>query len=1289
MAGSTAAVLGLLAAGWAGYGAWLAPTRILLVNALPAQAAEIALNNDSRHIRVVAASSESARRFADYDAVLLFGRGLYLDEEQLSELERAADGGTHLFTYVYRSGGLELVRHFDEEQQRTLNDYFRNPSGPNWRNLLRFVRAAATPRRLGDRSYEGPVETPHNTFYHREYGRYFATHDELKTFLTRKGLYHPDGDNVALISGVTFPVEGNRAHIDTLIDRLTRCGMNVWPIAASGAVRAEMLRRLNPDAIVYLPMGRLGDDELIGWTQSHDIPLFMPFPMIQSHDEWIDPKMPVSSGVLSARIVIPEIDGGLAPICIATQQADAQGYLIYRVEEERMATLVDYIRRYMALRRTPNARKRIAVGYFRMPGKDALVASGLEVVPSLYALLQRLRSEGYDVSGLPASVEAFGELLGREGFIAGAYAPGAQRAFLQQAHPVRIGAAQYERWASEALLPEKYAEVVRRYGAAPGTIGAEGDTLFIPSLRLGNVLLFPQPRPAVGDDEFKLQHGAEVAPPHNYIATYLYLRNEFRADALVHFGTHGNLEFTPGKNAALSQADWPDVLVGSLPHFYLYTTANVGEGIIAKRRARAALVTHLTPPYVESGMRRRYAAMLEHLHQALATEDAAVRARLSHAIRLEADSAGLLRDLGLDSLGERPYTTAELQRLDAFAEEIANEKVTGAFYTLGTPYSERDLAATVTAIAADPLAYAAARADRDRGRITTEQLQDFAFVARRYLPAARQRIAGALRDPASAADETLAEVLRLKRQLQEASRGELDALVRALAGGALAPAPGGDPVRNPNVLPTGRNMYSVNAETAPDEKAWEQGARLADAMLQTHLERHGAYPRKVGYTFWAGEFIATSGATLAQAFRLLGVEPVRDGQGRVVDLRLIPAAELGRPRVDVVVQVSGQLRDIAGSRLKLLTQAVRLAAEAGAEEYANYVAEDCREQERALVAGGTTPRQARELAAMRVFGPVHAGYSTGIMPYIEHSDTWSSEEEIARGYLNNMAAAYGDDEHWGEVCEGLFRTATDGTQALIQPRQSNTWGALSLDHVYEFTGALSLAVKSLTGREPDAYLADYRNPYNSRLQDAREAVAVEARATLLNPLFIRERMRGGAGSAEMFGKLFRNVFGWNVTRPSVLDRQLYDDLYAIYIEDRHALGLHDYFERVNPAALQTITAVMLESERKGYWQATAEQHRRTLELHAGTTLRHGAACTAFVCENRSLQDFIARGLDDARRPAYEAALDAVYDSGEGKGVVLGQQRPDRLAETRLFNGVWIAAVLALLLVAAVVVRRRR
>lgn len=1269
---------------YAAYSIWYRPTRILVVNPLPAQAAEIVLNNDSRHIKVTCKSMEEATGFEDYDAVLMYGRGLYLDSLQLKSLDKAARKGLPVFTNTLRNFSFVVTHNLDSLQSAILQQYFSNPCRDNYRNLLRYVRSIATPKRLGDHDYELPKAMPSDMYYHLEAGQYFKTADELTRHLEKNGLYDPAGERIAFVSGVTFPVENNRAHVDTLVSRLTAQGYNVYPLTATGRQRAKMIMEVRPAAIVYLPMGRLGNDSLINWAYDNHIPLFMPFPLIQSREEWLDVNKPMGGGTLNARIVVPEIDGGMAPLCISTQNPSEEGYLLYTPEPERIDAFIGQFDRFMKLRTTPNAQKKVAVVYFKSPGKDALLASGMEVVPSLYNFLKRLQTDGYDVTGLPSCVDEFKKQIMEQGSVMGSYAPSAQEHFMNECHPFWIDAKEYETWAKEVLLPESFAEVEKRYGKAPGSLLARGDSMAMAALRYGNILVFPQPRPALGDDDFKLVHGSEVVPPHSYIAPYLYMQKAFDADAIIHFGTHGNLEFTPGKNAGLSQADWAEALIGYRPHFYFYTTGNVGESIIAKRRSHAVLVTHLTPPYVESGLRQKYSALIEELHCGIADQT-----KNTPALKNKIIQYGFHKDLGIDSVTGGVYTVDELKKVDSFVEELANEKITGAYYVMGEPYSDSEMLTSVVAIAADQLAYNRAKADFEKGSITKTELQDFTYITHHYLQKAKKDITDVLsgrRIP----DGELSKVIEYRRLLKESAGAEIDAMANVLDGIPVRPAPGGDPVLNPNVLPMGRNMFSINAETTPGTKAWNDGVALAEQSLTDYRAKHGEYPQKVSYTFWAGEFISSQGATLAQALRMLGVEPVRDDQGRVMDLKLTPSEELGRPRINILVQVSGQLRDIAGSRLKILTDAVALAANSTDDKYPNYVAEGSLAQEKDLVEKGESPKRARELANMRVFGPVNSGYSTGMLRYTESSGEWDDRQELVDGYLNNMCAMYGDEENWGEMDKNLLTAAIANTDLIVQPRQSNTWGPISLDHVYEFTGGLSLAATSINGKEPDAMLADYRNPYLSRIQDTKEAVAIETRATILNPEYIRQRMKGDATTAQMFGEIFRNIFGWSATRPDALTDGIYDDLYEMYVVDKNEIGIEEYFDKVNPAALQEMTATMLESARKGFWHPTDDQLHATAALHARITGRHGAPCTEFVCANGKLQDFTASLLDKKDADKYLDDISKATAQASGTKV-LKEKRTDLLSAvtSRSASDYVVTGIIALLIIIGIVAVTRK
>lgn len=953
----------------------------------------------------------------------------------------------------------------------------------------------------------------------------------------------------------------------------------------------------------------------------------------------------------------------------------------------------------------------------------------------------------------------------------------------------------------ESLRPEKYAEVVAADGEFPGNYMVTSDgRLGVARLQFGNIVLMPQNAAGSGDNSFQVVHGTNAAPPHTYIASYLWMQHGFKADALIHFGTHGSLEFTPKKQVALCSNDWPDRLVGAVPHFYLYSIGNVGEGMMAKRRSYATLQSYLTPPFLESSVRGIYRELMEKIkiYNNSAKEN---KEQESLAIKALTVKMGIHRDLGLDSITNKPYTEDEIARVENFAEELATEKITGQLYTMGVPYEPERITSSVYAMATEPIAYSLLALDKQRGKATNAINKHRSLFTQQYLNPARQLVEKLITNPAQATDElicrtagiapqelakarqieadrnapkgmmammmvaaakqdkddknkkmgghpaqqseksphekipesmkeamkkmgtnmdpgkapkeyskediefslavteverTIKNIGNYKNALLTSPEEELASLMNALKGGYTTPTPGGDPIANPNTLPTGRNMYAINAEATPTESAWEKGIALAKQTIDTYKQRHNdSIPRKVSYTLWSSEFIETGGATIAQVLYMLGVEPVRDAFGRISDLKLIPSAELGRPRIDVVVQTSGQLRDLAASRLFLINRAVEMAAGAKDDKYENQVATSVIEAERVLTEKGLSPKDARGISTFRIFGGINGMYGTGIQEMVESGDRWENESELATTYLNNMGAYYGSEKNWEVFQKFAFEAALTRTDVVVQPRQSNTWGALSLDHVYEFMGGMNLAVRNVTGKDPDAYLSDYRNRNNMKMQELKEAVGVESRTTILNPVYIKEKMKGGASSASEFAEVITNTYGWNVMKPAAIDKELWDNIYNVYVKDELNLGVKKYFEQQNPAALEEMTAVMLESARKGLWKASEEQVAELSKLHTEIVNNYRPSCSGFVCDNAKLRDYIASKADAPTAAQYKENISKIREakaSGNDKGVVMKKEEMNQTTEeqTNTLSNVAVGiAVIIVLLALILFVRKRR
>lgn len=1415
-----------------GYRVWFGTTRIAFVNFQTMTMGSIAKANDNSFIQLQEVPVEELGRLSGFDMVFVNGMGLRVVEEQRQQIQNAADKGVPVFTTMATNPANNICT-IDSVDQAALRAYLGSGGRRNYKNLLNYVRKNIDRKVMIAVEEPGePIERASDILYHADLDKPgeeldFLSVGEYEKYLKDKKLYR-DGAKKIVVTGQMADATG-------LIDTLERVGYNVYPVLSLRRL-LDFIREIAPDAIINMAHGRLGDD-MVHYLKERNILLFAPLTVNNLVEEWERDPMGMSGGFMSQSIVTPEIDGAIRTSALFAQYKDKEGLRHSYAEPSRLRTYVENIQKTLALRDKPNSEKRVVIYYYKGPGQSAMSAAGMEVVPSLYNLLKKMREEGYRVDGLPANHKELEKMIMAEGAVFGTYADGVVDRFLKESHPLLISREEYESWVKQALRPEKYAEVVAAFGEFPGEYMSPADGILgISRIQFGNVVIMPQPAAGGGDNAFQIVHGTDAAPPHSYIAAYLWMQYGFKADAMVHFGTHGSLEFTPKKQAALCDLDWPDRLVGSVPHLYIYSIGDVGEGMIAKRRGYGVLQSYLTPPFMESNVQGIYRSLTEKIkiyNQKLYPEKGTANAKdveqASLAVKELAVSLGMHRELGLDSVLTVPYTEEEVLKIENFADELAAEKVTGQLYSMGVPYEAARIESSVYSMATDPIAYGLYALDKLRGKADAGVLKRKAIFTERYLEPAKKlvgrllngrenvndeficRVAGitsgelaqareidadrnapkgmmAMMMAATAkqptvkdekkeegmsgmmkemmkqtgkgktpeemmkmaekmgmpkeaiekvkasmskpgedkpdmsammkammgkkakeyskeevnkalaimeVEKTLKNVNNYKRALAESPAVELQSLMNALNGGYTAPSPGGDPIVNPNTLPTGRNLFAINAEETPTESAWEKGMQLAKSTIEMYRKRHdGEFPKKVSYTLWSGEFIETGGATIAQVLYMLGVEPVRDAFGRVSDLKLIPSAELGRPRVDVVVQTSGQLRDIAASRLFLVNRAVEMAAAAKDDKYENQVAAGVLEAERTLIDKGISPKDAREISTFRVFGGANGGYGTGITGMVEAGDRWESESEIAATYLNNMGAYYGSEKNWEKFRQFAFEAALTRTDVVVQPRQSNTWGALSLDHVYEFMGGMNLAVRNVTGKDPDAYLSDYRNRNNNKMQEVKEAIGVESRTTIFNPSYIKEKMKGEATSASGFTEIIRNTYGWNVMKPSVIDNEMWDEIYNVYVKDKFDLGVQDFFEKVSPAALQEITAIMMETARKGMWKATGQQLADLSELHTDLIKKYKPACSGFVCDNAKLRDFIASKATPEAAKEYRNSIQQVREvaADRSKGVVM---KKDEIASetqkrTNRVSTPWIAAgVIVVLIGLAVLMRKRR
>ncbi len=1386
----------LIIAGWIVWGKLVSTTKIGLVNFQQFQVTSLIKSNTDDFISFEEVSLDDLDKLKKYDFVLGFGMGMNISAEQRAEIQNAADNGVPIYIYAATNPDNNICN-LDSIQKESVSSYISNGNRKNYQNLARYIRQHIDKKSFFVTPADSVVESASDVLYHLDENVSFNTVGEYEKYIKEHNFYKEGGAKIAIVGGLNDPFSGNRANIDSMIVSFQNAGMNVYPVS-SAMKRIDFLKQIQPDAVVYYAHGRLAmgqADAAVEWLKERNIPIFSPLTILQTKEDWMKDPMGMFGGFMSQSVVMPELDGAIYPYVVNAQEVDKDGLYLFKAIPDRLKNLTQIVNNFINLKRKSNTDKKVAIYYFKGAGQETLTAQGLETVPSLYNLLKRLKAEGYKVDNLPATEPEFEKLLMAQGAILSTYAEGAFDNYLKNGKPAFIEKSEYESWIHQSLSDELYADVVNTYGEAPGAyMSVHKDNkyyLAVARIQLGNIALLPQPMAALGGDAFAIVHGAKSAPPHTYIGAYLWSQYAFKADAMLHFGTHGSLEFTPQKQVALSSNDWPDRLVGTIPHFYYYTIGNIGESMMAKRRSYATTLSYLTPPFMESNTRSQFKSLQDKIRDYYKIDEAH-QSKASLDVKKIAVQMGLHRELRLDSVLTSPYTTADIERIENFSEEIANEKMTGQLYTTGIPYDAEKIKSSVLAMSADPIAYSLAALDKQRGKVTEQQLKNKVVFTQRYLEPAKILVnqvlngktvdstfvcqvagiqtkdlseakkmltpprrgmmamaasSGANAKPAAKSggghpswipkigerpeetknkkeetpkpaekpkkpeytkeqkdraraitevERTINNIVNYKNALVQSPELELKSILNALSGGYIAPSSGGDAVANPNAVPTGRNLYSINAEATPSEVAWDKGIALVNATLDQYKTQHGEYPKKVSYTFWSSEFIESEGTTIAQALYMLGIEPVRDAFGRVSDIQLISSETLGRPRIDVVVQTSGQFRDLAASRLSLITRAVEMAASAKDDKNGNYVSTSTTEIERQLVEQGIPPKNAREMSTQRVFGGINGMYGTGIQGMVTSGDKWESEKEIADTYINNMGAVYGSDKEWGEYKAGLLRAVLHNTDVVVQPRQSNTWGALSLDHVYEFMGGMNLAVREVTGKDPDAYFADYRNRNNAKMQELKEAIGVESRSTVFNPAYIKEVMKGKASSAAQITEVVTNTYAWNVMKPDVIDNEMWDELYDVYVKDSHNLGVQGFFKQENPAAMQEITAVMLETARKGMWKASEQQLADVAKLHTDLVNEFGATGSGFSGSNAKLQDFIAQKSTPENAAGYKQQLqkmktaDASSDINKS-GTVLKKDSMSQSdnGEENSLNGIIVVAVVLLAFLALLFVLRKK
>ena len=1031
-----------------------------------------------------------------------------------------------------------------------------------------------------------------------------------------------EGPTVGILYYRAHHVAGNTGFVDALCAAVEDAGGQALPVfCASLRTAADELITLlgTVDALVVTVLAAGGtrpaaasaggDDDAwdVGSLAALDVPIIQGLCLTTSRQSWLDRAEGLSPMDTATQVAVPEFDGRLIGVPFSFKEQDPDGLSVYVADPERAARVAGIAVRHAALRHIAPAERRIAVMLSAYPTKHARIgnAVGLDTPASAVRLLNAMRAKGYRVGELPGLDADDGDALIHALIEAGGQDPDWLTEGQLAGNPVRIPAADYRAWF--ATLPTDLRDsITRHWGEPPGELyvdrSADPDgEIVLAALPAGNVVLMVQPPRGFGENPVAIYHDPDLPPSHHYLAAYRWIRDTFGAHAMIHLGKHGNLEWLPGKNVGMSASCATDAALGDLPLIYPFLVNDPGEGTQAKRRAHATLVDHLVPPMARAesyGDLARLEQLMDE-HASIAAMDPAKLPAIRAQIWTLIQAAKLDHDLGVD---DRPHDAEFddfLLHIDGWLCEVKDAQIRDGLHILGAaPTGAARVNLISSMLRARQVWGGRANAlpglrealglneDGSATRATTDEIEAealeliSAMEARDWdvaaIPAAWDDIYH--KRPADIYDKSqVSEVLRFAATeivpRLEQTTDELDNVLHALDGGYVPAGPSGSPLRGLiNVLPTGRNFYSVDPKAIPSRLAWETGQAMADSLLAKYKEDTGEWPRSVGLSIWGTSAMRTAGDDIAEVFALLGIRPIwDDASRRVSGLETIPIAELNRPRIDVTVRISGFFRDAFPHVVYLIDDAVRRVAALDESEEDNYV--------RTHVRADQARHGDERRATTRVFGSKPGSYGAGLLPLID-SHNWRDDRDLAEVYAVWGGFAYGrelDGTSAREDMESAYR------RIAVAAKNTDTreHDIADSDDYFQYHGGMIATVRALTGRAPAAYIGDSTRPDAVRTRTLAEETARVFRSRVVNPRWVAAMRRHGYKGAFELAATVDYLFGYDATTGVVKD-WMYEQLAQTYLLDEEN---QKFLAESNPWALHGIAERLLEAAERNLWES--------------------------------------------------------------------------------------------------------
>ncbi|MDT5314718.1 MAG: cobaltochelatase CobN [Mycobacterium sp.] len=1020
-----------------------------------------------------------------------------------------------------------------------------------------------------------------------------------------------DGPRVAVLFYRAQQLAGNTAYVEALCQAIEAAGGRPVPVycASLRTPESDLLELLGTvDALVTTVLAAGGavpatvtaggaDDT---WNVAHlaalNLPILQGLCLTSSRTQWSDNDDGMSPLDVATQVAVPEFDGRIITVPFSFKEIDDEGLISYVADPERCARVAGLAVRQARLRHIPASDKRVALVFSAYPTKHARIgnAVGLDTPASAVGLLAAMRDAGYQIGEVPGVDAQDGDALIHALIERGGQDPDWLTEEQLTGNPIRVSARDYRAWF--ATLPAELADaVVEHWGPPPGELFVDRSQdpdgeIVIAAMQSGNIVILVQPPRGFGANPVAIYHDPDLPPSHHYLAAYRWLdaefSNGFRADAVVHLGKHGNLEWLPGKTLGMSSTCGTDAALGDLPLIYPFLVNDPGEGTQAKRRAHAVLVDHLIPPMARAesyGDIARLEQLLDE-HSNIAALDPGKLPAIRQQIWTLMRAAKMDHDLGLEDRPDEDTFDDMLLHVDGWLCEIKDVQIRDGLHILGqAPAGDAELDLVLAILRARQLfggersvpglrqALGLAEDGTDvRGAVDVAEARARELVAALaetgWDASAVDRIAG---------DSTVADVLRFAAtevvpRLRETDR-EVAQILHALDGGFIPAGPSGSPLRGlVNVLPTGRNFYSVDPKAVPSRLAWETGVALADSLLERYHGDHGAWPQSVGLSVWGTSAMRTSGDDIAEVLALLGVRPVwDDASRRVVDLEPIDLAELGRPRIDVTVRISGFFRDAFPHVVTMLDDAVGLVAELDEPAEQNYV--------RAHAQADLAEHGDQRRSTTRIFGSKPGTYGAGLLQLID-SRNWRDDADLAEVYTAWGGFAYGRGLDGAAATDDMNRQYRRIAVAAknIDTREHDIADS---DDYFQYHGGMVATVRALTGHDPAAYIGDNTRPEAVRTRTLSEETTRVFRARVVNPRWISAMRRHGYKGAFEMAATVDYLFGYDATAGVMAD-WMYERLAGEYVLDEEN---RKFMDESNPWALHGMAERLLEAAGRGMW----------------------------------------------------------------------------------------------------------